>query len=105
MNDDFSTLHLYLRECYKLFLLRFKKRAPKEYFGCSFRDLHREKLISDESNWFESAPNQLYSLTDRYFRYCVYRREQFFAGNVWSGIIAAVTAAVTTIVMRLLGLQ
>lgn len=105
MNDDFSTLHLYLRERAKLFRLRFKRKALKEYFEDSFQDFLRERLISNGGKWFDSAPNPYYHLTDRYFRYCVYRREQFFSSQTWSGIISGVVSVITSIVTTMLTLR
>ena len=104
MNDDFSNLNLYLRERKMLFLLRFKKKVPKEYFEDSFQNFLNEKLIAHGGSWFHSEPNPLYHLTDRYFRYCVYRRSQFFNGKAWSCVLTIITAMLTTILTKKLGL-
>ena len=105
MNDDFTNLHLYLRERFKLFRLRFRKEAPREYFENSFQAFLREKLISNGQKWFDSKPNPYYHLTDRYFRYCVYRREKFFSSQTWSGIISGVVSVITSVVTTIITLK
>ena len=37
----------------------------------------------------------MYDLTDRYFRYCIYRREKFLDSKIWPIIISVITSVIT----------
>lgn len=112
MNDDFSNINLYLKERFKLFWMKsFKHFVTEEYFGkdttlnlVSIKFLTAKYEFQDTVKSNHLKPT-LYSLTDRYGRYCLYRRRKFFDGSVWpaiiSGIVSIIISVITTLVTTL----
>lgn len=114
MNEDFSNINLYHSEKVKLFIMRFKKWVTAEFLGSSLRPLLNNKFIAcnypfTDTNKSHTPNKSLYTLTDRYFRYCVYRRNKFWDSKIWPFIISiaasVITSLLTTLVLLKLGLQ
>ena len=104
MATNFANVNLYPKERWKLFQLRFRQRAPGSFFGASLRLLSLEhKFIKSEYGFVDATPVEdvqetMYTLTDRYFRYRVYRRRQIFDGKVVNAVFAIVTSLITAII-------
>ncbi|MCC8164392.1 MAG: hypothetical protein LIO86_14820 [Lachnospiraceae bacterium] len=103
MNDDFSTINLYFSERVKLFMLRFIKEAEAEYFGVSLKFFLDLKFIKSKYEFSDTLKNPdikptIYSLTDRYFRYCLYRRRKFFDSKIWPFVISIISAVATSVI-------
>ncbi len=114
MNEDFSNINLYHSEKTKLFIMRFKKWVTADFLGPSLRPLLNNKFIAcnypfTNTNESSTLHKSLYTLTDRYFRYCVYRRNKFWDSKIWPFIISVaasvITSLLTTLVLLKLGLQ
>lgn len=103
MNDDFSNVTLYFKERAKLFIMRFKKQVTADFLEPSLQLFLSYKFISASYEFTDTLKSKnvkptLYSLTDRYFRYCVYRRKKFFDSKIWPFIISVISAIVTSII-------
>ena len=103
MNDDFTSINLLLIEKLKLFAMRFKKKVNGEFLGDSCALLSGVKFIKSDYSFIDTGKAEnhkptMYSLTDRYFRYCVYRRNKFFDSKVWPFIISIAASVITSIV-------
>lgn len=104
---DFTKDNLYLSERWLLFKLRFKGSAPRDYFGEHFTDLWEadfiaENLSAEKDPFGAYIPDGTYSLADKYYRYCVYRRIMLLRSSLWSALVSgAVSIAVTLLTIRL----
>lgn len=103
MNDEFANLNLYFSEKLKLFIMRYKKHVTANFLGDSLRPLMSIKFITSHYTFTDTLKAQnpssaLYSLTDRYFRYCVYRRNKFLDSKIWPFIISIISAIATSII-------
>ena len=103
MNDDFSNLNIYFKERVKLFIMRFKKEVTAEFLGDSLKLFLDLKFIKSKYEFrnttiSKQSRHTLYSLTDRYFRYCLYRRRKFFDNKIWPFIISVVSAIITAVI-------
>lgn len=108
--NDFSSINLLLIEKLKLFSMRFKREVTAEFLGKSCYPLSKMEFIKSDYSFVntEKARNQnptMYSLTNRYYRYCVYRREKFFDGKVWPFVISVAASVVTSILTTLVLLK
>lgn len=103
MSKDFSDINLYFSERAKLFAMRFKKQVSGDFLEPSLHLFLDYKLIAAYYE-FKDTPKTtnsrktLYSLTDRYFRYCLYRRRKFFDSKIWPFVISIVSAVVAAII-------
>lgn len=100
---SYENIILTFKEKYLLFFLRFKHKAVDSYFNGSFYTLIEYQLIkrnykSKRSESGASIPDGTYSLTDKYFRYCAYRRQKFFDSKLWPLIISVVASIITSII-------
>lgn len=100
---SYENIILTFKEKYLLFFLRFKHKAVDSYFNGSFYTLIEYQLIkrnykSKGSESGASIPDGTYSLTDKYFRYCAYRRKKFFDSKLWPLIISVVASIITSII-------
>lgn len=107
MNDEFDNINLYLVEKIKLFVMRFKKRVNEKFLGSSMKMLLDIRFITSDYPFIDSVKTDVscptsYSLTDRYFRYCVYRRRQFFDSKLWPFVISIAASVITSILTTLL---
>ena len=103
MNEDFSNINLYRKERFKLFCMRFRKCVSDKFLGESLYGLSRIKFIQAVYEFEDAVATQhpketFYQLTDRYFRYCVYRRNKFYDGKIWPFIISIATSVITAII-------
>lgn len=103
MSKDFSDINLYFSERVKLFVMRFKKQVTGDFLEPSLRLFLNYKFITSYYEFHDTLKNPspkktLYSLTDRYFRYCLYRRRKFFDSKIWPFVISIVSAIVTAII-------
>ena len=110
MNSDFSNVNLYFPEKVKLFIMRFKKWVTAEFLGSFLRPLLDNKFITSyyefrDAQKTQENHNTIYTLTDRYFRYCVYRRHKFFDSKLWPFVISVVASVITSILTTLLLLK
>lgn len=110
MIDDFSNVNLYFSERAKLFIMRFKKQVPGSFLGKSLKGLLGIKFITSIYPFVDSVKNSnplptMYSLTDRYFRYCLYRRRKFYDSKIWPLLISVIASVITAIVTTLLTLK
>ncbi len=108
MNDDFSNINLYIKERLKLYYMKcFKKFVDENYFGPNTTyKLARIKFIETRYDFNdvtqrETLTKPLYTLSDRYYRYCVYRRRQFFSGIIWPAVVGGVVSVVFSIITTL----
>lgn len=108
---DFDKIVLTRSEQHTLQKFLFCKRVPEENLGSNAAILTSFGLIkanySGKKNSIgEQIPDGTYSLTDFYYRYRKYRREQIatpiFISVISSVITAAVTAAVTATITLLI---
>lgn len=103
MVKDFSDINLYFSERLKLFAMRFEKQVTGDFLEPSLRLFLDYKLITAYYDFVDTpksgaSKKTLYSLTDRYFRYCLYRRRKFFDSKIWPFIISIVSAIVTAVI-------
>lgn len=110
---DFSNISLKISESLKLFYMRFVKSVSQDFLGKVFEYLLMIEFIkpcyTDKRNRIgEAVPSGKFSLTDKYFRYSVYRRNKLFYGILTSFvtpiIVSIITAILTVITLKLLGL-
>lgn len=107
MNDNFTGIDLYFTEQLKLFVMRFRKKVPGSFLEPSLRGFLTIKFVKSEYPFVDTVKNDnqqeaLYSLTDRYFRYCVYRRRKFFDSKVWPLVISVIASVITSIITTLI---
>jgi len=83
-NDDFSSLVLKPSERLYLFLLRIKKKAqlPDSMRYLYLHDLVKQNSSGKTDQLNAPIPDDTYSLTDKYYRYAIYRRDLFFKGKL-----------------------
>lgn len=114
MYTDFSEINLFFSERVKLFLMRFKKSVSREFLEPSLRLFLNLKFIQSNYSFrdtpkSDSPSNTTYSLTERYFRYCLYRRRKFMDSKFWPFLISiaasVVTSILTTVLLLRLGLK
>lgn len=91
---EFSNVVLRPREKWMLFRMRFRRDVPKVFLGDQYERLRRAGMISAKSSGVRDSfggfkPLDRHNLTDKYYRYCAYRRDRFFHGSVWPCIISA----------------
>ena len=103
MNEDFSNINLFFREKVKLFIMRFKKEVTEDFLGTSCRSLESIKFIQRHYSFTDTPANSpssaaFYTLTQRYYRYCVYRRNKFFDSKIWPFVISIAAAVITSII-------
>ncbi len=108
MNDDFSNINLYIKERLKLYYMKcFRKYVDENYFGPNTTyKLVRIKFIEtryefNDITQTETLKKTLYTLSDRYYRYCVYRRRQFFSNSIWPAVVGGVVSVVFSIITTL----
>ena len=105
---DFNDIHLYLSEKYRLTFLRLKKRAMRKYFGKYFDFLFYEAQFiqvncTDRVDGFGAAvPDDTYSLSERYFRYCAYRRDKLVDQIIMPVIVSVIASILTSAITVLL---
>lgn len=100
---DYSNINLRFSEKTKLFIMRFKKQVTEKFLGSSVKLLLDIRFIKSNYPFIDTTQNKksvpvLYSLTDRYYRYCIFRRHKFFDSKVWPLIISALTAVITSVI-------
>lgn len=111
MSSDFDEICLLFPEKFKLFCMRFKKTVTSGFLGKSEKPLMGYKLISSNYSFVDTipadeAPERTFSLTEKYFRYCAYRRKKFFDSKLWPLIISIVASVITSLITtRLLWLS
>ena len=101
MSNDFESINLYFSEKAKLFLMRFKKYVSGDFLEPSLKLFLDYKLIAafyqfKDTQATPDPQKTRYSLTDRYFRYCLYRRKKFFDSKVWTFVISVVSSIVAS---------
>lgn len=111
---DFEKITLSMKEKYKLFVTRMRKKSKAEYFGDSEYYLSDIKFIRQNSSGKtdiigSSIPDGTYSVTSNYLRYLTYRREKIFSRVLTSVItpivVSIVTSILTVIILSKLGLK
>lgn len=103
---DFSNVQLRFNEKFKLFLMRFKKHVSEKFLGKATLSLCLSyKFIVGEYHFVdtravrdEDVQPTLYHLTDKYYRYCIYRRQKFFDKAIWPIIVSIVTSIITSLI-------
>ena len=110
MTEDFSNINLFRKERFKLFCMRFKKDVSGKFLAESLYGLSRIKFIQADYEFEDTLATQhsketLYRLTDRYFRYCVYRRNKFYDGKIWPFIISIATSIITALITSNIAMQ
>lgn len=101
MNEDFSNLNLFLSERFKLFVMRFTD-VHESFLGGARNPLSASKLISCEYEFVDTnetpKSEPVYFLTDRYYRYCRWKRNRTTEKLVWSVLIPALVSALTALI-------
>jgi hypothetical protein len=112
---DFNEIHLTLSERFKLFCLRIKKSVSESFLGSDLDYLLSVCFI--KSNYLLNTtdaigcpvPDGTYSLTEKYRRYLIFRREKMFFSVLNSVVtpivVSVITSVITVLVLRKLGLQ
>ena len=103
MGFDFDTICLLPSEKFKLFCMRFKKTVARKFLGKSEKPLLRYKLISSNYSFVDTTPCDkpsecTFTLTEKYFRYCAYRRKKFFDSKLWPLVISVVASIITSLI-------
>ena len=104
IENDFTNYQVSFPERIRLFALRFIKSAPVQFFGKYFDNLYNcgfiEAVLNKNLDVFPFLPygDGKYSLTEKYLRYCIYRREKFFESATWSAIVSTVVSIITSII-------
>lgn len=103
MNEDFSNINLFFTEKVKLFIMRFKRNVSEDFLGDSCRFLTSIKFVHASYEFRDTLaglpPSPVfYTLTRRYYRYCVYRRNKFFDSKIWPFFISVAAAVITSII-------
>lgn len=83
-SEDFSNIVLKFSERVFLFSLRFKKKRilPKEMHYLYVNDLISPNYTDKKDAFGVFIPDGTYSLSDKYTRYLIYRRDNFFKGKL-----------------------
>lgn len=100
---DFSNINLKFTEKFKLFCMRFKKKVSEHFLGNDLMPLAALEFIRanhsiHKNEIGEYPPDGTFSLTDKYIRYCIYRRQKFFDSKIWPFVISIVTAIITSFI-------
>lgn len=103
MNTNYENVNLFFEERKKLFLMRFKKYVSAKYLGKSLVPLLSVKFVASHYSFIDTVkadepPEALYSLTERYYRYCVYRRRKFMNSKIWPFIISVGASIATSLI-------
>lgn len=103
MSTNFENINLLFPEKVKLFCMRFKKHVSEKFLGSSARMLVGIHFVTAtyplcDITPAKTRPKVTYSLTDRYYRYCVYRRRKFFDSKVWPLVISVLASIITSII-------
>ena len=105
IENDFSKIQLRFMEWLKLrFLKCFLKHVSANYFSGSLDDLRRidfvRELPSGETDPFNAPVGSgKYEITDRYIRYCIYRRDRFTHGSVWPAVISGIVSLLVSYII------
>lgn len=107
--SNYEFLLLKKSESLKLFIMRFKKRVNAKFLGASLDFLLSEMLIKPNHNKTKNIigscePDGTFSLTDRYVRYCIYKRNCFY-NSFWCPLIVSIIASISTTVLTTYILQ
>ena len=102
ITEDFSNTHLLAYERRALRRLRLRGRIPEADLGDLGRKLYVEGFIARNSANEHDPLGQVLSdgtvsLTEKYFRYLAYKREQFFNRAVWPAIVGGIVSLVISI--------
>ena len=110
---EIENIHLRTREFFSLLSVKIKKKKQREkikYFEilCNQYALIEpidDPVVYDSSTPF--TPCNMYCVSDRYYRYMIYRRKQIMSGNVLvssliAGIISIIASVLTTLIMQYL---
>lgn len=98
IENDFSNIHLTNKERRLLWYMRyFRKYYTRQKLKDSCDDLLQAEFIREiPSNRLDGFNHPIgtgkYSITDRYIRYCLYRRDQFLSGSVWPAILSGLVS-------------
>lgn len=111
---DFGNINLFFWERAKLFLMRFKKRVSSKFLGKQKHPLLKMNLVSENYLPYQSPIGEYledgtYSLTEKYYRYLVYKRHLFLKSMansiVFPIIVSVITSIITVLLLQKLGLQ
>lgn len=98
IDNDFSGIQLRFKEHWKLRYMRWlHKRVPADFFPDSLTDLKvvgfiREIPANKRDPFNAPIGSGEYKITDRYIRYCIYRRDRFLHGSVWPAILSGIVS-------------
>ena len=98
---DFSKIQLLWPERWRLFVMRFKKRVKETFLGRYCRRLYVLGFISpnrtgEQDSFGDWIKDGTWSLTDDYFRFCVYHRQRFFDSAVWPSVVSAIVSLIVS---------
>lgn len=115
MHEDFTNTNLRFSEKIRLsimyYLRFFKKYFSEKFFGETIaRNLLLIKFIESHYTFHDTTiatkpyvPK--YSLSDRYFRYRVFRWNRFWDSKVWPFVISILTSVIASIITTVLILK
>ena len=102
IDNDFSTIQLRFRERWMLRYMKWlRKQVPATSLSNSTDSLRMAGFIrevpTDKKDAF-NAPigSGKYEITDRYIRYCIYRRDKFMQSSVWPAIVSGVVSLIVS---------
>ena len=114
MDYDFEKITLSIKEKYKLFITRLKRKTTEKFLGDSKDYLLTIRFIkanhSDSRDELGARiPNGTYSVTWYYERYLIWRRNKVFYGMLSSFVtpivVSIITSILTVVILNKLGLK
>lgn len=101
---DFSNTNFNRKERWKLFRMRFYRSMTAEQIGSMCHDLELSGYIARRKTGERNPSGQLvyageYFLTDKYYRYCIYRRDRFFYSSKWAAVVSSVVSAIVSAIV------
>lgn len=110
---DFDSIDLSIKDKYKLFVTKKRKKVPAEFLGNSLPYFIEIAFVcrnySDkEGRYGESILDGTLSVTDTYHRYLIHQRKKVFFGILKAFItpivVSIVTSILTVLILHKLGL-
>ena len=111
---DYDEVNLSISEKYKLFVMHFKKHVSDEFLGDDVNYLLEVEFVAPDlkesnSSYTPFTFSSTYSLTKKYMRYRIHKRNKFIDGIFTSFltpiVVSIITSILTVLILRLLGLK
>lgn len=104
--SDFDTIILTPKERYLLLRLRFKKKEIGNVYHPSWAALHsngfvKQNYLAEKDSEGGQIPDNTLSLTDKYYRYCIFTRRQRIHRYFTPIVISVITTIATNLLKEL----